>query len=186
MDGQSLLAERPIAAILLISSGLIFAVGGFLYAGRAIWKWPASQTPEFLRWERGFILLALLVNVFGFVLLEDVLRATGETMISRLALVTYLIGAVVVLTAELSFLHNREWVYSQIVFHVVLAFLAQAGFGVALLRTALVAPWAGWATIIWNLAWLVVLAIASPRNMYFPILHYAAPLIIGIVLLARG
>src|SRR5437763_17151528 len=122
MDGQSLLAERPIAAILLISSGIIFAVGGFLYAGRAIWKWPSAHTPEFLRWERGFIILALLVNVFGLVLLEDMLRASGEGLISRLALVTYLIGAVVVVVAELSYLHNRDWVYPQIMFHVLFVF----------------------------------------------------------------
>jgi len=82
-----------------------------------------------------------------------------------------------------AYLHNREWVYPQIVFHVVLAFLAQAAFGAALLRTGLVAGWVGWATILWNLAWLVVLAIVSPRNMYFPVLHHVAPLLIGIALL---
>jgi hypothetical protein len=100
--------------------------------------------------------------------------------------VIYLIGAVVVVVAELSYLHNREWVYPQIVFHVVVAFLAQAAFGAALLQTGLVASWAGWTTIMWNLAWLLVLAIVSPRNMYFPALHHVAPLIIGIALLMKG
>lgn len=111
------------------------------------------------------------------------MRAAGDLIFGRLALVTYLIGATVVVVAELSYLHNREWVYPQIVFHVVLAFLAQAVFGVALLQTGLVAGWAGWATIIWNLVWLLILVIASPRNMYFPALHHVAPLVIGIALL---
>jgi hypothetical protein len=181
-----MLTERQIAAILLISCGLVFTVGGILFTGRAIWKWPAGQTPEFLRWERGFVLAALLVNVLGLVLLEDLLRAAGDSIIARLALVIYLIGAVVVVVAELSYLHNREWVYPQIVFHVVVAFLAQAAFGAALLQTGLVASWAGWTTIMWNLAWLLVLAIVSPRNMYFPALHHVAPLIIGIALLMKG
>lgn len=184
MDGQ--LSERQIAAILLVACSLIFLVGGILFTGRTIWKWPAGQTPEFLRWERGVVIAALLVNVLGLVLLEDMLRASGESIISRLALVTYLIGAAVIVAAEMAYLHNREWVYPQIVLHVVLAFLAQAAFGAALLQTGLVASWVGWATIIWNLAWLGVLAIVSPRNMYFPALHHAAPLIIGIALLMKG
>lgn len=86
----------------------------------------------------------------------------------------------------MSYLNNREWVYSQIVLYVVLAFLAQAAFGVALLRTGLVAGWAGWATIIWNLVWLIVLPIATPRDMYFPALQHTAPLIIGVALLVRS
>ncbi len=183
MDGQSLLFERQIAAILLIACFLIFVVGGILFTGRAIWKWPVGQTAGYLRWERGFVVAALLVNVLGLALLEDLLRAAGDSIIAQLALVTYLIGAVVVIVAEMTYLHNREWVYPQIVLHVVLAFLAQAAFGVALLQTGLVASWAGWTTIIWNLAWLVILALASPRNMYFPALHHVAPLLIGIALL---
>lgn len=186
MNAQTLLYERHVAAILLVSCFFIFTVGGILFTGRAIWKWPAGQTPLYLRWERGFVVAALLVNILGLVLLNDLLRAAGDSVISLPALVTYIIGAVVVMVAEMTYLHNREWVYPQIVFHVVLAFLAQAAFGVALLQTGLVASWAGWATIIWNLAWLAVLAVISRRNMYFPALHHVAPLMIGFALLAGG
>lgn len=147
MDGRTLLSERQIAAILLISCGIVFAVGGILFTGRTIWKWPIGQTPEFLRWERSFVIAALLVNVLGLVMLENLLHAAGDSLIARLALVTYLIGAMVIVVAETSYLNNREWVYPQIVLYVVPAFLAQATFGVALLRTGLVAGWAGWATI---------------------------------------
>jgi len=182
----TLLSERLITAILLIASLIIFTVGGMLYTGRAIWKWPVGQTIVFLRWERGFVILATLVNLCGMVLLENMLRAAGESIIARLALTTYLVGVVVVIVAELSYLHTRDWVYPQIVFYVVLAFLAQAAFGAALLRTGLVAGWAGWATILWNLVWLVVLSIAAPHNMYFPALHHVAPLIIGIALLVSS
>lgn len=177
------LSERQIAAILLIACFLIFTVGGILFTGRVMWKWPTAQTPSFLRWERGFVITALLVNILGLTLLEDLLAIAGASIIARLALVTYLVGAVVVMVAEMTYLHNREWVYPQIVLHVVLAFLAQAAFGVALLETGLVPTWASWTTIIWNLAWLVSLVIISPRNMYFPALHHVAPLIIGIALL---
>ena len=65
-----------------------------------------------------------------------------------------------------------------------LLFLAQAAFGAALLRTGLLPGWVGWATIIWNLGWLVVLPLVRPQDMYYPWLHYAAPILIGIVLLS--
>ena len=177
------LSERQLAAILLIACGLIFTVGGVLFTGRTIWKWPAAQTQEFLYWERGWVMTGLVINVLGLTLLESLLQAAGGSIAARLALVAYLIGAQVVIAAELSYLHNREWVYPQIVLHVVLAFLAQAVFGAALLQTSLIAAWVGWTAIIWNLAWLVILVIASPRNMYFPVPHHVAPLMIGIALL---
>jgi hypothetical protein len=177
------LSQRQVAATLLIACGFIFTVGGILFTGRTIWKWSAAQTLEFLRWERGWVLAALMVNILGLTLLENLLHTEGDSIFAQVALVAYLIGGTVLVVAELSYIHNREWVYPQIVFHVVLAFLAQAAFGAALLQTELVAEWAGWATIIWNIAWLVILVIASPHNMYFPVLHHVAPLVIGIALL---
>jgi hypothetical protein len=180
MDG---LSERKVAAILLIACFMVFLVAGMMFTGRTIWKWPSAQTPEFLRWERGIVIAALLVNVLGFALLENMLRTAGDPIISRLAMVAYLIGAVVIVVAETAFLGSGEWSTPQVVFHVVLAFLAQAAFGAALLRTGLVPGWASWVTIIWNLAWLIGLIIVSPRDIYYPALHHVAPVIIGIALL---
>ena len=48
------------------------------------------------------------------------------------------------------------------------------------------AAWIGWATILWNLAWLVLLPLITPRDIYFPVLHHAMPLLIGIALLWRA
>jgi hypothetical protein len=185
MDGQNLLSERQFAAILLILCGLVLIVPITLYVGKGIWQWPAAQTDLYLRWERGLVVTAFLINVMGVVLLEGLLREAGDTLIARPALAIYLIAGTVLVVAEMAYLNNREWVYPQIVLHIILAFLAQAAFGVALLRTGLVASWAGWATVIWNLAWLVILPIFSPRDIYYPVLHHAAPLMIGIALLVR-
>ena len=184
MDIQGLLLERRVAGMLLILCGVVFVPGGILYTGRAIWQWPVAQTELYLMWERGLVIAAALINVLGFVLLESLLRTAGASIIARPALAAYLIATAVLLTAEGSFLHNHEWVYPQVVIYVVLALLAQAAFGASLLRSGIVAGWVGWATIIWNLAWLVMLPIVSPRDLYFPVLHHAAPLIIGIALLA--
>jgi hypothetical protein len=177
------LTDRRIAAILLILCSLVFLVAGILYTGRAIWKWPAAQTQTHLIWERSFVITAALINVMGFVLLQSLLNSAGDSIIARLALPIYLIATAVLLAAEGTYLNTRDWVYPQIILYVVLAFLAQAAFGVALLRTGLVPAWAGWATVVWNLAWLVILPLASPQDIYFPVLHHVAPLLIGIALL---
>jgi hypothetical protein len=177
-------SERAIAASLLVLSFVAFTVGGILYTGRAIWKWPVGQTSRYLLWERGFVIAAVLATVLGLVLLEDMLNSAGDSGAARLGMVTYLFGAVVVVVAETAYLGSHEWVYPSIVLYVVLAFLAQAAFGVALLQTDFAAGWVGWTTILWNLAWLIILPIFSPRDVYYPVLHHAAPLIIGIALLA--
>jgi hypothetical protein len=46
-------------------------------------------------------------------------------------------------------------------------------------------PWAGWSTIIWNVGILAVLVLTSRYGMYYPVVHFIAPLIIGIALLSR-
>lgn len=181
MNLQGLVAERQITANLLIFCSIVFVVAGFLFTGRAIWKWPVGETPLYLRWERSLVIAAFLINVLGFVLLEDLL----QNFLARLALTIYLISAAVLVVAETTFLHYRTFVYSQIVAHVVLAFLAQAVFGLTLLQTGFLPGWVGWATIIWNLGCLVVLPITHPDDVYYPWLNYVAPLIIGVTLLGR-
>lgn len=89
-------------------------------------------------------------------------------------------------TAEASSLtFGYEKLYPLIVIYVVMAFLAQAFIGGAWLQGGL-AAWIGWATIVWNLAWLIVLPIFSRRDIYFPVLHSVMPLVMGIALLWTG
>jgi hypothetical protein len=93
---------------------------------------------------------------------------------------------VLVVSAETKFIDNDEWNYPQVVTFVVLALLAQAAFGGALLQTGLVPTWAGWATLIWNFGYLLIIVMVHPREVYYPAIHYVAPLIIGLALLAGG
>ena len=185
MDIQSLFFERRLTSGLLLLSASVFVVAGYLFTARVIWKLPAAQTKLHLHWERGIVITAFLISALGFVLLENLLHEAGELVFARLALALYLISAAVLVVAETTLLTNGALPYPQIVVHVVLAFLAQATFGVALLRTELLAPWAGWATVLWNIALLIIMPIFYPRDMYFPWLHYVAPVIIGIALLAQ-
>jgi len=84
------------------------------------------------------------------------------------------------------FISRQDMVTAATVAFVLLAFLAEALFGAALLRTGLLPAWIGWVTVIWNLAWMIILPLARPQEMYYPWLHYVAPLLIGIGLLVTG
>lgn len=179
------LSARTITASLLVLCFVVFTFGGVLYAGRAMWNWQIDETSSHLIWERGLVIAAVLATVLGLVLLEDLLRNAGDTFLAQLGMVMYLLGAVVVVVAETAYLNKRGWIYPQIVLYVVLAFLAQVAFGAAILQTGLVAAWVGWVTIIWNLVWLIGLLIFNPHNIYFPVLHHVAPLVIGIALLTQ-
>lgn len=185
INGQGLQTERSAAASLLIVCMIIFTVSGMLFTGRSFWKWQVAATPAYLRWERGFVIAAVLATALGLALLDDMLVAAGAGVLARIGMVTYLFGAVVVVVAETAYLSSGEWNSAQVVLYIVLAFLGQAIFGVALLQTGLVAAWAAWATIIWNLGWLLVMLIVRPREMYYPVLHHVAPLLIGIALLVH-
>ena len=128
---------------------------------------------------------ATITAVLGLVVLDRLLEAAGDRIFSPVGLAILSIGTVLVLVAETFSLSRQEWTYAPVVAFVVLAFVGQAAFGASLLRTGFVPGWMGWATIIWNLGWLVILPIARPQEMYYPWLHYVAPLLIGIGLLLK-
>jgi hypothetical protein len=183
MDWQSVVVERRVAAILLILCFLVFVPGGLLFTQRAIWKVPAAQSDSHWMWERGWVIAAALINLLGFVLLEDLLRDAGDMIVARLALTVYLTATVLLVVAEGWLLNTHAMIYPQVAIYVVLAFLAQIAFGFSLLQSGIVPGWVGWATILWNLVFLVIMPIVSPGDIYFPVLHHVAPLLIGIALL---
>ena len=180
------ISERTIGASLLVLSFIVFCVSGVLFTIRGIWKWQIQDAASHLRWERGLVIVATLFTVLGLALLQDMMRTGGDSFLAWLGMVAYLFGAVILVVAETAYLNNGEWNYEQVVFYVVLAFLAETALGASLLQTGLVAAWVGWFTIIWNLGWLLVMLVVRPKDIYFPVLHYVAPIVIGVALLASG
>lgn len=137
-------------------------------------------------WERSFIMAGVVLTAIGFVLLEGPLQNTDGRVLANIGATAYLFGGVLLVAAEaLSLTLGYEKLYSLIVIYVVMAFLAQAAVGGALLQSGLLAAWIGWLAILWNIAWLVVLPVTSPRDIYFPVLHHVMPLVIGIALLLK-
>lgn len=179
-------SARSLAGWLLVLGGLLMVAGIVLWTGRNMWAWPAADRPHYLAWERGLVAAGIVGTLLGFVLLEDLLRASGDAVWSRLGLAAYALAAALGVTAEAYNVARRDYLYSLIVAYVVLALLGQAAIGLSLLQTGLLAAWVAWATVVWNLGFLVVLPIFSPRDIYFPAVHLAAPLLIGIALIAQG
>lgn len=186
MNASDILSEQIVAGWLLILSALLFLPAGLLFTGRVIWKWPRAQTQGFLYGERGLVMAAILAATLGLILLAQLLQGAGDRIVPPLAMTIFLIGTVLVLAAESFGLHEQAYIYTPIVVAVVLAFVGQALFGLAILRTGFLPAWVGWVTVLWSLAWLIMLPLARPHDMYYPWLHYVAPLIIGIALLTRG
>lgn len=181
----NLLNPQIAAGWLLILSGVIFLPGGLLFTSRVILKRTAGKAPVYLYWERGFVIAAVVVVVLGWGLLERLLEADGDVILAPSGLILLLLSAGLVLAAELYSLSKQEWLQSLIVAHVVLAFLSQAVFGASLLQTSLLPEWVGWATIIWSAGMLVYLPAFKPRDLYYPWVHYVAPLMIGIGLVVK-
>jgi hypothetical protein len=104
--------------------------------------------------------------------------------LARAGAAAYLLaGAVLVMAESIGLRGVNTEVYPAVVAYVVLAFLAQAAIGGALLQAGLLAAWAGWLMVAWNVGWLVILPILTPGDIYFPILHHVMPLVMGLLLL---
>ena len=154
---------------------------------------PGGGTPPshtFFVWERSLFMAAFILTAIGFVLLEGLLHNTDGRVLARTGATAYLFGGIPLVAAEALSLSLGEGFeqrgYALIVMCVVLAFLAQAAIGGALLQSGLLATWIGWVTILWNLGLLVMLPVITPEDMYFPIVHHLMPLLIGAALLRRA
>lgn len=172
------------AGFILILGNVAALPGLMMFWIRGGHRGGAPRSRAHFVWERSFIMAAVVLTAIGFVLLEGSFQNADGRVLATIGATAYLFGGVLLVAAEaLSLTLGYEKLYGLIVIYVVMAFLAQAAIGGALLQSGLLAAWIGWATILWNIAWLVVLSLIARRDMYFPVLHHLMPLVIGIALL---
>jgi hypothetical protein len=175
------------AGLLLMLGFFVFMPGGLMFMLRGGTQDGAPPSPAYFTWERGWVMAAVVTSVLGLVLLAAYLGATSGRILANVSATACLFAGVLLVAGEaLRLRPGNETVYPLIVVYVVLTFLGQAVLGVALLQSGTLAAWIGWATIAWNLVWLVVLPLATPRDIYFPVLHHVMPLVIGSALLWRA
>ena len=154
---------------------------------------PSGGTPPshtFFLWERSFFMAAVILTAIGLVLLEGRLQNTDGRVLARAGATTYLIAGTLLVTAEAFRMsvgdEFEKRAYALFVIYVVLAFLAQAAIGGALVQSGLLGASIGWVTIVWNLGLLVMLSVITPEDIYYPIAHQIMPLLIGSALLWRA
>ena len=137
--------------------------------------------------ERASIMAGAGLTAIGFVLLADYLQTTAGRSLAIGGAAAYFFGSVLIVAAEaLNLTLGYKQVYGLVVSFVVSACLAQIIIGGALLQATAIGAWLGWVTILWNAACLIGLSLFSRRDMYFPVVHQVAPLLIGLALLGLG
>ncbi len=156
------------------------------------------------RWANIFMGAAAILLLVGLTMLTTILEGAGERVLSRLGLVGLLLAVVlwVVFSAHRAVITVRaaqeaietttvppyyeslaQWGFALFYVYAVVGFLALAAYGGSLLQVGLLPAWAGWGTIIFSIAILVLLLITGDT---LPAFHYFPPLLIGILLLMRG
>jgi hypothetical protein len=113
-------------------------------------------------------------TLLSLTLLKRVLESAGDGILVSMVRVLFLLAAILAVGAETLSFPKDDIVYPPIVAYVILSFLGQAVFGMALLRTGLLPAWVGWVTVAWSLVMLIFLIVAKPQDMYYPWLHYIA------------
>ena len=160
----------------------------------------ARHPAEYRRGCR-LILLGWIVAAIGYVMLAILLRDAGDTIISTLSAVLFLIAIVLAcffwaLHVRPTLLAAEETARTSIVpayyeplrsaaeaslqIYLILGLVATTGFGWALLQTGTLPAWVAWATIGWGVVWAGVSFVTSEA---IPLLPMVMPLVIGISLL---
>jgi hypothetical protein len=133
--------------------------------------------------------LAPMDALLGFTLLTQVLRDAGARIPPSLGLISCAVATVFVVFHEMNAVAiGREEQGEFAGFYTVLAFAAQAVYGVALLRTALLPRWLGSLTIMYNVGWFAGFYVLNyPYGPgYYPLWHLMMPFVIGTALALPG
>ncbi len=181
------------AAALLIVGAVIFWSGATTFPGIELQE-IAGQLRGHL-WTSGTFLLATVITMAGLFLLTLALRDAGDRVASGLGLIAYLFGATF-WTIHLAFRLTvmpwaareftragvpdwyepfRLWSGLMFALYSVLAYAAIAAYGVALLRTRVLARWVGWMCIGF--------AVLGAPSFGPPLAIHLMPWILGILIL---
>jgi hypothetical protein len=166
----------------MVLAFIVFLAGGLLFISRPD---TLAQDPTSSRFivERILILTAVILTAIGLILLEEHLSKTAGGGWTRIGSHLYLMAGVVLLCAETLRLSHWEQIYPLVVTYVLLAFLAQAAIGLGITQSEMLPSSVGWLTLGWNIAWLVILLLVTPADIYYPVLHHMMPLVMGLSLL---
>jgi len=186
MDHQPASRIERAAGLLLLLGVVASVIGVVMFQVRGGASGGLAPSADYYVWERSLFLSAVTLTAVGFVVFADHPNLGAGHVLARAGATAYLIGGIVGVVAETMDLTSAAAdMYPLLVVYVVVAFLAQAALGGGLRQADLLAPWIGWTTIVWNLGWLLTLVLLTPYDVYYPVIHHVAPLLIGGALVRR-
>ncbi|NBE99300.1 hypothetical protein FE391_35610 [Nonomuraea sp. KC401] len=207
--------QQRIAGAFLVLSFVTFTVGATLplvgaKGNSKIFTLPVREhlqavagNPGSWRWANLFMSTAVVLLVLGMTILVTMLERVDERMLSRIALTTLLLAALLWLvysafrsTVTMSAARETvstgavppyydpwsQWAAGLFQIYTVLGCVGLAALGGSLLMIRLIPTWAGWTTIAISVATL--LHLLSTGNT-LPAFHYLPCLLIGVLLLIR-
>ena len=163
-----------------------------------------AKNPSAWSWGNIITGTAFVVLLAGLSLLTTLLEGAKEPVFSRLGLIGVLLAAGLwvifsafrgvvggwaaqefAATGAVPTFYEPLAKFAFVLFFIYAAvgFLALASYGGSLLQVGLLPAWAGWATLVFSMAMLMVLLIMGDN---LPLFHYVPPLLIGILLLVHG
>jgi hypothetical protein len=159
------------------------------------------------RWANIFMGAAAVILLAGLTMLTTLLEGANERVLSRLGWVGFIVAAIlwVIFSAFRAVVTVRaaqemaasdatgavppyyepmgQWASALFYVYALLGFLALAAYGGSLLQVGLLPAWAGWVTLIFSIAMLILLLIMGDT---LPAFHYFPGLLLGILLVIRG
>jgi hypothetical protein len=148
MGPPTLLEERRVAGSLLVTGFAILVVAAFLYGYGA---YPAGHG-----WQSNALTVGLVLTLLGLAAFQVVLTESGDRLLARLGTIAYLVGVVVWIVDDALDLAGGGFIFELERDYVVLACLAIAAFGGAILRTQILPRWVGGAAVAWAVVWAVL------------------------------
>jgi hypothetical protein len=198
--------------VLLFASGTVISTFLVDARGTSIFLLPPQQGllviaghPLLWHWMTILHLSGTLVTAVGVVLLTAVLGDAGSRTGSQVGLIAFLFSTalwVLILAFRLSvslwvaqattkaapagfYVPLYQWTEVQLfTISIILAFCALAAYGVEFLATAALPRWAGWITLLYAIAG-VLLVVFAGATLVPPELVYLAFAFVGILLLLR-
>jgi hypothetical protein len=148
MGPEPLLGERRVAGSLLVTGFAMLVVAAFLYGEGA---YPAGHA-----WQSNALTVGLVLTLLGLAAFHVVLADAGDRLLARLGMVAYLVGVVLWIVGDAIELAGGRFIFELERNYVVLACLAIAAFGGAILRTRILPRWVGGVAVVWAIVWTVL------------------------------
>ncbi len=142
------LGDRRVAGYLLVTGFAVLVVAAFMYGDGA---YPAGHA-----WQSNALTVGLVLTLLGLTAFQVVLTDSGDRLLARLGTIAYLVGVVLWIVGDAIDLAGGRFIFELERDYVVLACVAIAAFGAAILRTRTLPRWLGGMAVVWAVVWTVL------------------------------